>query len=140
MKGILKKLGIVLLLLTGLYIYDINSERNYKADMIYSRLSDEENRPHYYLKQDISYRKRFFHSGYEIYFKIKNISKYSTYKNLKYKVYYYSKTDVLIGTEIINIYEYIKPNKKISKSEYTTKKIKNVDRLSISLIKTETTQ
>lgn len=131
---------IITIIVTALYNYNTHLNRNTKTNIIYSQLSNEENNPERYLNQEITYRKRIFHRGYQIYIKIKNNSKYTTYQNLKYKIDYYSKTGIKIDTEIINVYETLRPNKKINTSEYTNKKIRKVERLSINLIDIDTYQ
>ena len=117
-------------------IQRIEEEANEEAEK--RQLEREENKPQYYIAEDIKYRKRILLSGHKIYFdELRNTSQYTTYKNLLYRIKYYSKTNVIIDKEDVTIYEYLKPKQSI-KYEYKTKlDIENAHRLSIQLIKAE---
>ena len=139
MKKKVKTLLIITIsILAYIFIIHPSIRRENKASQIVRQLEREENKPQYYIAEDIKYRKRILLSGHKIYFdELRNTSQYTTYKNLLYRIKYYSKTNVIIDKEDVTIYEYLKPKQSI-KYEYKTKlDIENAHRLSIQLIKAE---
>ncbi|WP_237275585.1 hypothetical protein [Tenacibaculum ovolyticum] len=133
MQRIFKIIIISILVLISFYFYKSYSNTNYKADLIYNKLKQEEN-PSFYLNEKITYRKRVFLKGHSIYFKLENTSKFTTYENFKYKITYFSKTGKKIDSETITCYESVPPKKTISFKEITNKNIRKAYEISINLI------
>jgi hypothetical protein len=127
---------IILLIIAGIFTFNYfsNREVNYKKDRINYQIDSESENPNFYLNYEISERKRLLHSGYEIYFKIENKSKHTTYKDFKVKINSIGNSGSLIKSEETILYESLKPNERKTFS-YKTKGINKKYKIRIESIK-----
>ena len=134
----MKKNLLIIILVIGVGIFAFNKfsnqEVDFKKQMINSQIDSETENPNFYLNYEISERKRFLHSGYEIYFDIKNKSKHTTYKDFKVIINSIGNSGSLIKSEETVLYESLKPSEKKSFS-YKTKNIDKKYKIRISSIK-----
>lgn len=103
------------------------NESNYEITTI--KLQNYEmNKPSKFLSASGKYSTNFWGDKFKIDVEVKNKAYLATFKDIKLKVFYYSKTNTLIGTKQYTVYEKAKPQS-ISTFKLSIDNYKDVEKI-----------